>query len=367
MRGRSRQHLLVLLVASCLILWLTLGYFKPLLPSNLDGSPSSHQTEGLKIRAQEMLHERNQFSNSLSQPASNIGGEHLQENSVSSLEKKLSDSFENEAMNKPLKADESENRNDQQDKEGLWQPVHLSLSLPAQFRDDPILNNRESMYRQYGFNLKFSNELPLDRDVPDIRSDVCKAIKYPHDMPKCSIIIIFYNEPLSTLLRNILSVLNRTPVHLLGEIILVDDNSTLLELKYLLAHLEKLHVPRGMVKLFKRDVHDGIVGARVRGAQEASYPILVFLDSHSETSHGWLEPLVARIHEDRTRVVVPNIRGLNLDKLTMYPGELWPPAKGSFNWRLTFTIVHADIDRDLVGDGHLHTRPIRSPVMPGGA
>ncbi|EGD79205.1 polypeptide N-acetylgalactosaminyltransferase 6 [Salpingoeca rosetta] len=247
-----------------------------------------------------------------------------------------------------------------------WQPVHLELDLPKNIRDDPILNSRESMYRQYGFNLKKSNELPLAHDVPDIRSDECKAITYPRGMPKSSVIIIYYNEPLSTLLRNVVSVLNRTPPELLGEILLIDDNSTLPELQLLPKHLKKLKVPDGMIKLFHRHVHDGIVGARVRGAQEASHPILVFLDSHSEVSPGWIEPLVARIHEDRTRVVVPNIRGIDLDKLDLFPGELWPPAKGSFNWRLTFTIVPANIDRDLVGDGHPHTRPIRSPVMPGG-
>lgn len=40
-----------------------------------------------------------------------------------------------------------------------------------------------------------------------------------------------------------LSVLNRSPPHLLGEIVLVDDNSTLPELNYLPAHLERLPAP----------------------------------------------------------------------------------------------------------------------------
>lgn len=39
-------------------------------------------------------------------------------------------------------------------------------------------------------------------------------------MPTVSVIIIFYNEPLSSLLRNVLSVINRTPPDLLGEIVL---------------------------------------------------------------------------------------------------------------------------------------------------
>lgn len=60
----------------------------------------------------------------------------------------------------------------------------------------------------------------MDRKLPDLRNDECKAIVYPANMPTVSVIIIFYNEPLSSLLRNVLSVINRTPPDLLGEIVL---------------------------------------------------------------------------------------------------------------------------------------------------
>ena len=162
-----------------------------------------------------------------------------------------------------------------------------------------------------------------------------------------------------------MSVINRTPPELLGEIVLVDDNSTLAELAYLPQNLAQLP-PSLNIRLVHRNSHDGIVGARVRGAEEAKFPILVFLDSHSEVSDGWLEPLVARIHEDPTRVVVPQIRGIDLETFDHTFGDLWPPAKGSFNWRLTFTILDADLSRDLIGDGPRKTRPVASPVMPGG-
>lgn len=169
---------------------------------------------------------------------------------------------------------------------------------------------------------------------------------------------------MSSLMRNVVSVINRTPPELLGEILMIDDNSTLAELNYLPQHLQQL--PKGLVRLIHRDVHDGIVGARVRGAEEAKYPVLVFLDSHSEVSPYWLEPLVAQIAEDPTRVVVPSIRGIDLETFEHTPGDFWPPAKGSFNWRLTFTIVDADVSRDLVGEGPRKARAVASPVMPGG-
>lgn len=50
-------------------------------------------------------------------------------------------------------------------------------------------------------------------------------------MPTVSVIIIFYNEACSTLLRNVVAVLNRSPPEILGEIILVDDHSYLAELE----------------------------------------------------------------------------------------------------------------------------------------
>eukprot|EP00911_Craspedida_sp_UC1_P001484 UC1_evm2s1122 len=251
--------------------------------------------------------------------------------------------------------------------------------------------------RQFGFNLRLSDALPLNRSLPDYRHPLCRTRMYPRGMPRVSVIIIFYNEALSTLLRNVLGVLARSPRELLGEIVLVDDNSQLPELSALPEHLARLGSSK--VRLVRRTVHDGIVGARIRGAKEAVHDIILFLDSHAEVTPGWLEPLVYRIHQDRTRVVVPAIRSIDLQSLDVTHGEFWPPSKGSFNWRLTFTIVGADIKNDLEPPDHpddgdhdtfasisaisssaaqtldknmgtqqqlQHIASVRSPVMPGG-
>ena len=88
---------------------------------------------------------------------------------------------------------------------------------------------REATFKQYGVNLKESNKIPLDRKQPDIRSGLCKAVQYPPvlEMPKVSVIIIFYNEAMSPLLRNLVGVLNESPPDLLGEVVMVDDNSNI--------------------------------------------------------------------------------------------------------------------------------------------
>ncbi|KAK6739603.1 hypothetical protein RB195_008230 [Necator americanus] len=71
----------------------------------------------------------------------------------------------------------------------------------------------------------FSDKISLDRSIPDSRSRACLALSYPKSLPTASVVIIFTDEFLSALLRTVHSVVNRTPPHLLKEIILVDDDS----------------------------------------------------------------------------------------------------------------------------------------------
>lgn len=53
----------------------------------------------------------------------------------------------------------------------------------------------------------------------------CRNLTFPESLPEVSIVFIFVNEALSVILRSIHSAIDRTPAHLLKEIILVDDNS----------------------------------------------------------------------------------------------------------------------------------------------
>lgn len=61
-------------------------------------------------------------------------------------------------------------------------------------------------------------------------------------------------------------------------------------------YVAKLPVPVVTDKLPERS---GLIRARMRGAELARGSVLTFLDSHCECTEGWLEPLLARIAEDR--------------------------------------------------------------------
>ncbi|VEN62720.1 unnamed protein product [Callosobruchus maculatus] len=98
----------------------------------------------------------------------------------------------------------------------------LQLGMLKSKEDQKV---KEEGYKLHAYNVLISNRLGLNRDLPDTRNSLCKSKNYDANLPKASVVICFYNEHFQTLLRTIHSILNRTAVELLEEILLVDDFS----------------------------------------------------------------------------------------------------------------------------------------------
>ncbi|VDN05065.1 unnamed protein product [Thelazia callipaeda] len=161
----------------------------------------------------------------------------------------------------------------------------------------------EKDMKKWFMNVAASDIMSLDRSLPDYRHKECRKIEYSNDLPTASVVIIFTDEAWSPLLRTVHSVLNRSPSRLLQEVILFDDYSERGELKNKL----KEYIKRfgGIVRLKRASKRQGLIRAKLMGAEEAKGDVLVFLDSHCEVTEGWLEPLLARIKENRSAVVCP--------------------------------------------------------------
>uniref|UniRef100_A0A182N9C2 Glycosyltransferase 2-like domain-containing protein n=1 Tax=Anopheles dirus TaxID=7168 RepID=A0A182N9C2_9DIPT len=102
----------------------------------------------------------------------------------------------------------------------------------------------EKQLATIALNEELSEHLSYNRTPPDGRHPACKRKQYdPTGLPSTSVIIIFYNEPYSVLLRTVHSVLNTASARLLREIILVDDGSTNVELKGKLDYYVRTRLP----------------------------------------------------------------------------------------------------------------------------
>uniref|UniRef100_A0A182PIK5 Glycosyltransferase 2-like domain-containing protein n=1 Tax=Anopheles epiroticus TaxID=199890 RepID=A0A182PIK5_9DIPT len=111
----------------------------------------------------------------------------------------------------------------------------------------------EKQLATIALNEELSEHLSYNRTPPDGRHPACKRKHYDlTSLPSTSVIIIFYNEPYSVLLRTVHSVLNTADARLLREIILVDDGSTNVELKGKLDYYVRTRLPAKVKVLRQR-------------------------------------------------------------------------------------------------------------------
>ncbi|XP_042211433.1 polypeptide N-acetylgalactosaminyltransferase 11-like isoform X2 [Homarus americanus] len=253
-------------------------------------------------------------------------------------------------------------RNEQniKDKLGDEIPADQEVNLPmlglVKTHEDQM--EKDKGYRLHAFNTLISSRLSLHRPIPDTRNKRCNDIEYSPQLPTTSIVICFYREDHSALLRTIHSILDRSPSYLLHEILLIDDTD---EDSY---HTEVLNEVEGISKkiiVLQTPQREGLIRARVFGARHATGEVLVFLDSHVEVNVGWIEPLLSRVSEHRNHVVTPIIDVISPDTF-QYTAS--PLVRGGFNWGLHFK--WDTIPSMYFADKTNFVKPIRSPTMAGG-
>ncbi|KAF7480149.1 polypeptide N-acetylgalactosaminyltransferase 15 [Marmota monax] len=210
----------------------------------------------------------------------------------------------------------------------------------------------------HGLNEALSARLPLHRALPEVRHPLCLQQRPEEILPTASVILCFHDEAWSTLLRTVHSILDTAPRAFLKEVILVDDLSQQGQLKSALSeYVAKLEG----VKLLRSNKRLGAIRARMLGATRATGDVLVFMDAHCECHPGWLEPLLSRIADDRSRVVSPVIDVIDWKTFQYYPSK--ELQRGVLDWKLDFHWEPLpENERKAL---RFPISPIRSPVVSG--
>ncbi|XP_006984160.1 polypeptide N-acetylgalactosaminyltransferase 9 [Peromyscus maniculatus bairdii] len=247
---------------------------------------------------------------------------------------------------------------------GLAKPIGLvegpgglgQGGVAATLQDDS--QETEGKFEEFGYNAQLSDRISLDRTIPDYRPKRCRQMTHSEDLPQISVVFIFVNEALSVILRSVHSVVNHTPSQLLKEVILVDDNSDNVELKFNLDQYVHKRYP-GLVKVVRNSRREGLIRARLQGWKVATAPIVGFFDAHVEFNIGWAEPALARIREDRRRIILPAIDNI---KYSTFEVQQYASAAHGYNWGLWCMYIIPPQDWLDRGD---ESAPIRTPAMIG--
>ncbi|XP_065259905.1 polypeptide N-acetylgalactosaminyltransferase 18 isoform X2 [Emys orbicularis] len=237
-------------------------------------------------------------------------------------------------------------------------------SLFAHWGQDLSPENRRIALKQfqyYGYNAYLSDRLPLDRPLPDLRPNECRNLTFPNSLPEVSVVFIFVNEALSVILRSIHSAIDRTPPHLLKEIVLVDDNSNNEELKEKLKeYVDEVNMRKpGFIKVVRHSKQEGLIRSRVSGWRAATAPVVALFDAHVEFNVGWAEPVLTRIKENRKRVISPSFDNIKYDNFEI---EEYPLSAQGFDWELWCRYLNPPKSWWKLENS---TAPIRSPALIG--
>ncbi|XP_050080380.1 putative polypeptide N-acetylgalactosaminyltransferase 9 [Anopheles maculipalpis] len=212
-------------------------------------------------------------------------------------------------------------------------PGDLGTPVEIDLNDTAISNLVGDGLIAQGLNQFSSDLMSLRRRLPDYRDPWCRAAgRYRSDLPSTSIVIVFYNEAWSVLVRTVHSILDRSPAHLVREIVLVDDFSYLPHLK---TQLEDYFATYPKIRIVRAPKRLGLIRARMLGGKSTKTDIITFLDAHVEVTVGWLEALIQPVADNWTTLTLPTIDWIDENNMK-YRNDKAPTFIGSYDWDLNF-------------------------------
>ncbi|VDP14771.1 unnamed protein product [Heligmosomoides polygyrus] len=215
--------------------------------------------------------------------------------------------------------------------------------------------------KSFAFDVLSSDRLGMRRELGRQCHELCKNTTFDAKF-STSVVIIHHNEALSVLLRMLTGIFERTPAHLLHEVILYEDASE--EEHKLSKYLNEFAAANGWtskMRVERSDERQGLIRAKNLASRLATGDVLVFLDSHCEVTDGWLEPLLAPIAENSSSVVLPIADLLHPVSFNYSQAMI---TKSGFDWSLTFKWMY--IDWEYFDTKENNVKPIESPSMSGG-
>lgn len=114
-----------------------------------------------------------------------------------------------------------------------------------------------------------------------------------------------------------------------------------------------------------------MIRARLAGARATKQDVLIFLDAHCECMRTWLEPMLDRISQSRTSVVVPIIDVIDAGDFHYSTNGYDSFQIGGFTWNGHFDWIDVpehERERQKVEckERHADVCPTYSPTMAGG-
>ncbi|KJH51687.1 glycosyltransferase, group 2 family protein [Dictyocaulus viviparus] len=229
------------------------------------------------------------------------------------------------------------------------------------------LNEEEKAYYDFGlksfaFDVLASDRLGVRRDPGKISHELCANTTFNDGNFTTSIVIVHHNEALSVILRMLTGIFERTPSHLLHEVILYEDASdTEHHLTDYLNQFASINGWTDKIIVKRTEERQGLIKSKTLASRLATGDVIVFLDSHCEVTEHWLEPLLDPIVENPNSVVLPIVDIIHPASFDYSKAMI---AKIGFDWSLRFKWIYLNWEYFDIAENNV--KPIESPSMSGG-